>query len=54
MQFSPLKKMILRVKKSQFETEWLRVTPERIFPPQITEELNPFFAALFTPGKATF
>lgn len=46
--------MIFDCKKSQFETEWLRVTPERIFTPQTTRELNPFFAALFTPGKATF
>ena len=46
--------MIVRVKKSQFETEWLRVTPHGIITPQLTVELFPFFAALSTPWKVVF
>lgn len=49
MQFSPLKNVIVRVKKSQIETEWLRVTPERFITLPIAWVLVPFFAALLTP-----
>jgi len=49
MQFSPLKNVIVRVKKSQIETEWLRVTPEQEITPQVNWDLFLFFGAFSAP-----